>query len=191
MDYSGTAGNSPINYSGVDISPTAYRFVTFCWKLPPRTTGPYSGLTFTFNSISALTSPAGSVKTFSINNTATTPKFCVFYAFQDASDPGYSGGGNAPVKYNTVWINANVSKATNSASLTNTSFNPTNTTNRYGFYNALQSSISPTTGSTTTLTEFMPGLNITNNSTYLYLRIGIPMSIANIEFGSVSARISG
>ena len=187
IDYSGTAGNSGINYSGVVRTATSYKFATFCWKLEARED--YAGLTFTFNSINSLTPLlVGGRNTFSINTVQATDavkdKIRVFYAIQDGSNPSV----NSTVSYNTVWINGNV---TSTATGANTPYNPASTTNRYGNLGGLLSpGVSPTSGSTTTLKVFLQPQLISNSSTYLYLRLGIPMWNTNIQFGSVSATIA-
>jgi hypothetical protein len=187
VDYSTTLGNAGINYSGVDrsgVDRSGYRFVTFCWRLQSRKD--YSGLTFTFNSINNLTPQSSGGKTiFSINTLPTDgakDKIRLYYAIQDALNPG----GNDTEKYNTVWVNGNAATTANG---TNVTYNPTNANLRYGAVNSLLSSISPTNSFTTDVIVFLQPQALSTNSTYLYLRVCIPMWVADVQFGSVSATI--
>jgi len=192
-DYSGYAGNSGINYSGV--ARTGYRFVTFCWKVPPRSGAGYKGLSFTFNSINNLTpATATSISTLGINGTTgVSPRILVFYAFQDVAAPTYVGSVSGGYKYNTYWLNGNIKGSGGTVPNLDAIMykpNPTNSAFTYGYYGCQTAAISPISGSTTTLPVFMPSIVDTNDSSYLYLRIGIPMYNTNIQFGSVSATLS-
>jgi hypothetical protein len=183
-DYSGYVGNAGINYSGVVRTAQSYKFATFCWKLEAR--DDYASLTFTFNSINSLTPLlVGGKSTLSINTVSTDgskDKIRLFYAIQDGLNPNV----NSTTNYNTNWVNGNVVSTATGA---NTPYNPASTTNRYGNLGGLLFSVSPTTGPTTALKVFLQPQLISNSSTYLYLRVGIPMWNTNIQFGSVSATI--
>ena len=187
IDYTTRVGNTGINYSGV--ARTGYRFVTFCWKMPTRTGGGYGGLTFTFNSINSLTPYNTGILTLGINNPLSDvgQQILAFYAFQDAAAPSFVNT-QFESKYNTYWLSGN-NKTAQFAGAGNM-FITNSSQYRYGYYTALKTSISPVSGSTTNLSVVMPLLNTTNNTTYLYLRLGIPMSNTNIQFGSVSATLS-
>jgi len=186
INYIGTAGNSTINYSSIGRTATDYRFVTFCWKLEPRTTTAYKTLKFTFNSINKLTPVYTGYMSLGIND-LDVANILVFYAFQESSQPSVKG------KYNTGWLNANFA-STNAPGANSTSvrYDPVSTVGRYGTVNSQIAAILPnnTTSTTTTLSVFIPTVTPTLAATYLYLRIGVPMSNNNIQFGSVSATLT-
>jgi hypothetical protein len=190
-DYRGYAGNAGINYSGVGrvTTPTDYRYATFCWKLQTNPTS-YKTLKFTFNSINTLSSvSSGGYNILNINNTsALAKKILLFYAFQDASDPSYSGG-SVPVKFNTNWITGNNGAITVNA--TSASYDKNSATNRYGAkFGLISPGFAADNSTTTTGSVYIPTINSLSNPTYLYLRVGIPMNNLNIQFGSVTATIT-
>ena len=186
INYIGTAGNSTINYSSIGRTATDYRFVTFCWKLNPRPTTAYKTLKFTINSINKLTPYYQGYYSLGINDD-NLPNILVFYAFQESSQPSLKG------KYNSGWLNANTpSTISPGANSTSVQYDPNSSVVRYGAVNSQIASISPrlTTSTTTTLSVFVPTVTPTLEATYLYLRIGVPMSNLNIQFGSVSATLT-
>jgi hypothetical protein len=177
LDYTNSLYNSTIDYSGIPAS--GLRFATFCWKLTQKTGTPsyYQNLSFTINSIS---NPSGAPGSLKMNNSLIN----IFYLFQDES-PSNSSRFSSDV-FNSVWIDGNSN--TNEV----TTANYYDITKPYGHYSGLSSSKGGVviTGTTTaTINVFIPLINSVSDSTYLYLRLGIPMDVS-ISFGSVTATIS-
>jgi hypothetical protein len=178
-NYSGSAGNSTINYS--NILSTGLRFASFCWKLP---VGPAARkLTFTINSINIASLSSGRLSI----NTVSVP---LYYCFQDPANPTAYG---SPY-YNTVWINANLISGTQ-ATATNVVPSSTSNVHRFGTIYGGGSSVGngvAITGSagnyTATLPAFIPAWEVTS-PIYLYARVGIPMS-RDARFGAVSVTLT-
>jgi hypothetical protein len=172
INYSSYLNNSSLDYSGVASS--GYRYATFCWKLLSKTSS-YSSLSFTINSISP--TPTKSTGGLLLIN---GKQIQVLYCFQDESNTStYSSS-----VFNSVWIDGN----TNNNGVTSSSFY--NTTNTYGYYGGFNSAVGVTiSSSNANINVFIPSVNPVSNSTYLYLRLAIPMDVS-IGFGSVTATIS-
>jgi hypothetical protein len=193
-DYSGSAGNSTINYSG--ISSTGFRFASFCWKLPIGPTA--TKLMFTINSINIATLSSAKL---AINGSVIP----LYYCFQDPSNPNAYGStivnGQTIRYYNTVWINANLTTGTQ-ATATTVVPSSTSTVNRFGTLYGGGSSLYgggssvgtgvAITGSagnyTATLPAFIPAWEVTT-PIYLYARVGIPMN-KDAQFGAVSVTLT-
>jgi hypothetical protein len=186
-DYSGSAGNSTINYSG--ISSTGFRFASFCWKLPIGPTA--TKLMFTINSINIATLSSAKL---AINGSVIP----LYYCFQDPSNPNAYGStivnGQTIRYYNTVWINANLTTGTQ-ATATTVVPSSTSTVNRFGTLYGGGSSVGTgvaITGSagnyTATLPAFIPAWEVTT-PIYLYARVGIPMN-KDAQFGAVSVTLT-
>jgi hypothetical protein len=164
--------NNTVNYSSV--AQTGYRYATFCWKLGSKTSS-YSNLSFTINSISPTPTKSGAGLLL-INS----KQIKVLYCFQDESNAStYSSS-----VFNSVWIDGN----SNDNGVTSSSFY--NTSNTYGYYGGINSSSGVSiSSSNATVNVFIPSVNPVGSSTYLYLRLVIPMDVS-IGFGSVTATIS-
>jgi hypothetical protein len=180
INYSTYAGNSGRDYSTITSS-TKYRFATFCWKLPTPTS--YANLTFTINSIFALTrvTSTGVIR-------ASGTDMSVFYAFQNAGDPSSFPISNS-TKYNSVWINAN--KGTNPSANGTTFANSYNTVStRFGSLGqgSPNTTANAATG-TATFKVFIPVTSPVPANVYLYLRIGMPLD-KDYRFGSVNATLN-
>jgi hypothetical protein len=161
-----------VNYS--TIPQTGYRFATFCWNLAARSNS-YSRLSFTINSISPTPTKNGAGLLL-INGR----QIQVMYFFQDESqDSTFSSS-----VFNSVWLDGN----SNNNPVTTANF--FDTTNTYGYYGGIDSSRGVTINSNSaTINVFIPPVNPVNSTTYLYLRLAIPMDVS-IGFGSVTATIS-
>jgi hypothetical protein len=171
INYS-TYLNNTFNYS--TISSTGFRFATFCWKLAPRSNS-YSSLSFTINSISPTPTTSGAGLLL-INGR----QIQVLYFFQDESQPSTFSS----TVFNSVWIDGN----SNNNGVTSSTFYDTSRT--YGFYGGIDASKGVVISSNNaTINVFVPSVNPVNNSTYLYLRLAIPMDLS-IGFGNVSATIN-
>ena len=170
IDYKSYTGNSSVNYSGI-LTTSGYRFASFCWKLNDSASS-YKNLSFTINSIFT---PSVNVSNLLLMNGIQLP---IFYAFQDKSTTI-----NNSTTFNSVWINANSN--INPVS----SGNFFNYGNTYGILGGITSAAVTLSGASATINVFVPAINPVNTSTYLYLRIAVPMD-KDIRFGSVSAKIS-
>jgi hypothetical protein len=190
--YSGsftTSSNAYANYSnslyndesGIDystITTIGYRFATFCWKFPTSNTA-FTTMSFTINSSVNNMFYSNGVKI--LMNTNVTP--LIFYAIRDESAPNNYTTNNI----NTVWINAN---SNNPQVGSGNYFDITN--NRYGSLGGFLSISEPATlssGNKATINVFIPGVK-PSSSTYLYLRIGLPMEYNNLSFTTVTAKIT-
>jgi hypothetical protein len=175
LNYTNSLYNSTINYSNIQATTNTFRFATFCWKLGQNLSG-YTNLSFTINSISNASKNIDGLLTMNDR------KIQVLYFFQDESSSTFSSS-----VLNSVWIDGN--------STSNVAANLSNyfdTNNLYGYYNGFNSSKGGVviTGTTTaTINVFIPTNGVNNNTTYLYLRLAIPMDV-NISFGNVTATIS-
>jgi hypothetical protein len=98
---------------------------------------------------------------------------------QDESTTTYSTD-----KMNTVWIDGNDNTVPVGSS---TYYNTANPNGYYGGYSAGNGGVS-ISGTTATINVFIPA-NPISTSTYLYLRLAIPMD-TEIAFGKVTASIS-
>jgi len=165
IDYS-SYGNT-INYS--TISDT-YRFATFAWNIPNKSTA-YSTLSFTIynlQSTSEITLVGGTLK---INNTPLQ----IYYKFEDTNSSTFN-----KTTYNSVWINAN-----SSSNIVNSdTFYDTNSS-----YGTLGGRTNSTYNNDATFSVFIPLIDNTPTTTYLYCRLCLPMS-ENIKFTYISAKIN-
>ena len=172
LNYS-TYLNNTFDYSGISTTPGTFRFATFCWKLEEKISG-YLNLSFTINSISNASKNGDGLLTMNGR------QIQVLYFFQDESQPSTF----SQSVFNSVWIDGN---STSNISVSSITYFETG--NQYGYYNGLNSSkgvvLTPTTA---TINVFIP-TNGVNNTTYLYLRLAIPMDVS-ISFGNVTATIS-
>jgi hypothetical protein len=172
LDYTNSLYNSTIDYSGIPAS--GLRFATFCWKLGEKISG-YSNLSFTINSIFSPSKNGDGLLT--MNNR----QIQALYFFQDESSSIFSSS-----VFNSVWIDGN-STSNIGANLSNYF----DTDNPYSYYNGIdtrQGKGVVISGTTATINVFIP-TNGVNNTTYLYLRLAIPMDVS-ISFGNVTATIS-
>jgi hypothetical protein len=170
IDYSNYLNNT-INYSS--ISRNGYRFASFCWKLSSRSNS-YSNLSFTINNISPIPTKTGA-GLLQINGR----QIQVLYCFQDENQPSVFSSN----VFNSVWIDGN----NNINGVTSSSF--FDITKKYGYYGGITSSGVIINSNTATINVFIPSVNPVGSSTYLYLRLAIPMDVS-IGFGSVSASIN-
>jgi hypothetical protein len=170
-NYNSYLYNSGIDYS--QISASGFRFATFCWKIVQKSGGGvYFNLSFTINSISPTpTNPAPGLLLIGGR------QIQLLYFFQDQSQPSTFSS----TVFNSVWIDGNK----NTESVDSSNF--FNTNNPYGYYGGFTSS--SINDNNATINVFIPGINTVSNSTYLYLRLAIPMDIS-ISFGNVTATIS-
>jgi hypothetical protein len=177
LNYTNSLYNTGIDYSDIQATLGTFRFATFCWKLGQNSSG-YSNLSFTINSIYNPTKNIDGLLTMNGR------QIQVLYFFQDESQ---SSTFSSSV-LNSVWIDGN-STSNVAANLSN--YFDTNTNNRYGYYNGFNSSKEGVviSGTTATINVFIPPNGVNNNTTYLYLRLAIPMDVS-ISFGNVSATIS-
>jgi len=171
INYS-TYLNNTFNYS--TISSTGFRFATFCWKLAPRSNS-YSTLSFTINSISP-TPTLNGAGLLQINSR----QIQVLYFFQDESQSSTFSS----TVFNSIWIDGN----NNNNGVTSSTFY--DTSKPYGYYGGIDASRGvQISSSNATINVFVPSVNPVNNTTYLYLRLVIPMDIS-IGFGNVTATIN-
>jgi hypothetical protein len=171
IDYSNYLNNTNINYSSVSRS--GYRFASFCWKLSPRSNS-YSSLSFTINSISPTPTKSGS-GLLQINSR----QIQVLYCFQDETQLSTFSTN----VLNSVWIDGN----NNDNGVTSSTF--FDTTKPYGYYGGIASAGVTISSNNATVNVFIPSVNPVGSSTYLYLRLAIPMDVS-IGFGSVTASIN-
>jgi hypothetical protein len=173
INYS-TYLHNTLNYSGISSATGEIRFATFCWKLSQRSNS-YSNLSFTINSITP-TPTTNSSGLLLINSR----RIQVLYFFQDESQTSTFSS----TVFNSVWIDGN----SNNNGVGSTNFY--NTINTYGYYGGIDSAKGVViSGTNATINVFIPTINPVNNTTYLYLRLAIPMDVS-ISFGNVSATIS-
>jgi len=163
--------NNTVNYSSVARS--GYRFASFCWKLSTRNNS-YSSLSFTIHSISPTPAKSGA-GLLQINSR----QIQVLYCFQDESQPSTFSTNI----FNSVWIDGN----NNDNGVTSSTF--FDTSKPYGYYGGIASSGVIINSNNATINVFVPSVNPVGNSTYLYLRLAIPMDVS-IGFGSISVAIS-
>jgi hypothetical protein len=169
LNYSNYLNNSLVNYSA--ISPSGYRYASFCWKLA-STTSSYSKLSFTINSISPSPSKNDS-GLLMINNR----RIQVLYLLQDENASTFSSS-----IFNSIWIDGNSNS------------NPVNSSNYFetanpnGYYGGISNNGVTISGNSANINVFIPSLPVSNAS-YLYLRLVIPMDVS-IGFGSVTAMIN-
>ena len=176
QNYSSSLNNTGIDYSTISTAAGSYRFATFCWKFP-NTTSSFTGLSFTLNSTSTFYNQGTKIQMNVSGGRRIDP--LIFYAIRDTEND-YSEN-----SLNTVWINANSN--TNMAGAA-TYFDTTNNTyGSLGGFLAVTSPANASTGTTGTINVFIPG-RPPSNSTYLYLRIGLPMN-ENVNFTSVKTDI--
>ena len=109
-------------------------------------------------------------------------KIRLFYAIQDVLNPNV----NSTTNYNTNWIDGNA-VAGASTNGTSSAYNPASATNRYGNLGGLMDPVTAVANPSASVKVFIKGQLDSNSSTYLYLRVGIPMWNTDIQFGSVSA----
>ena len=183
IDYSGYAGNAGLNYSTILNTAGAYRFATFCWKLPALTKA-LTNLIFTINSIYNLNSvDAGVIQSNGEN-------MSIFYAFQNADNPSSFPSSNSRI-YNSAWINANLA-TTIGANATTFANSYNNVRTRFGSLGQLSldttppNSDVPIASGTATFNVFIPVTSPIPANVYLYLRIGLPLN-KDCRFGSVRA----
>jgi hypothetical protein len=175
INYS-TYLHNTFDYSGIQANSGTFRFATFCWKLGQNLSG-YTNLSFTINSI------YNASKNIDGLLTMNGRQIQVLYFFQDESQPSTFSSS----VLNSVWIDGN--STSNLAANLSTYFD---TNNLYGYYNGFNSSkggVVITGTNTATINVFIPTNGVNNNTTYLYLRLAIPMDV-NISFGNVTATIS-
>jgi hypothetical protein len=173
LNYS-TYLHNTLNYSGISSATGQFRFATFCWKLTSRSNS-YSNLSFTINSITP--TPTTNAAGLLLMNSR---QIQVLYFFQDETQTSTFSS----TVFNSVWIDGNSN--TNQVN----SGNFYNTINTYGYYGGFVSAKGVViSGTNATINVFIPTINPVNNTTYLYLRLAIPMDVS-ISFGNVSATIS-
>ena len=173
LNYNGTYFNAALTTSQIDLTTNLatgnsdYRYATFAWKCK-NSFHNYFNAQFNVN---------GVVSDMDISGVR------MFYRVEDASSPTISAANN-----NTIWINANgIDNVINQGNYYNTSY-----TSLGGKNTAL------TTNSTTfnyptpsiyTINVLIPGLVISTDNTYIYFRIGFPMS-NSVSFTNVTAILS-
>ena len=121
IDYSSYAGNTGINYSGLDISSSAYRYMTFKWvwsntNIPVKNIAvQINGLTLSGVSIKQKIDGVGYVID---NGTINGQELKLYYRIEgnNIQDPTNIENSKTPAtgasSISTVWINANVDKDT-------------------------------------------------------------------------------
>ena len=170
INYSSYLHNT-YNYS--TIPDDKIRFASFCWQIPESTVS-YTSLFFTINSNGSQFKNYNASK-IQVNNT----DLLMFYAIRDTSTSTYNDQ-----NINTVWINANKNDSKVNSS------NYFLTDNTYGNLGGLLSITTPDTNSSSnsfTISVFVPAVK-TSSSTYLYFRIGCPMT-TSLSFNNVSSSI--
>ena len=173
LDYTtlkyGNTNTNTLNYSGITATAGTYRYATFAWKIPSNTATSYCSVKFTINSPSS--SPAYSSNVASIGG----ENIKLFYRIEDATNSASLAVGSS---ISTNWIDAN--------SKTGNAVNASNYTNPGSYAPYYGVTITGTTNGTS-YSVFIPATSWTG-STYLYCRIGLPMSQA-FSFTSISANL--
>ena len=171
IDYRSYLHNT-YNYS--TITQTETRFASFCWQIP-ESSNSYVSLYFTINSNVASQFKNNNGAKIQVNNT----DLLMFYAIRDTSTSTYNNE-----KINTVWINAN----SNESPVLSTNYFLNK--NNYGNLGGLLSITTPDNNSSSnsiTISVFVPAVK-TSCSTYLYFRIGCPMT-TSFSFNNISSTI--
>jgi len=112
-----------------------------------------------------------------------TRQIQVLYFFQDQSQPSTFSSS----VFNSVWIDGN----NNNNTVDSNNFFITSNNNYGGIDTRVGKGvvISGSNNNNATINVFIPTINPVNNTTYLYLRLAIPMDVS-ISFGNVTATIS-
>ena len=169
--YTQTALNT-VNYSG--IVATGYRYATYCWSVTALGgITQYSALTFTLFS----TSPTPAI----VTNSAYVggQKMLLYYRFEDSASPVPTTADSL----SSIWLDANTQGATVTSG---NFFNPTdNSATRPGLILDPVNSGGNTTFTVAVPKPFQAGLG----TVYLYLRVGLPMSV-NFSYSYVSATLT-
>jgi len=160
-----------VNYSA--IATTGYRYATFAWNITSNLTN-YTGLTFTFNSVS----PAMTVST----NLAYISSALVqlYYRIEDSNSIVPTN----LASFTTSWIDGNTTAGTPAGS--GNYYLPTDLTQ------ALNYGLTSVTGGTSPVFTVKVPAALTvsaNNRFRLYCRVGFPMSV-QAKFDYVSASMS-
>lgn len=149
-----------VDYSGVGT--TGYRYATYCWSVEPLMgVAQYSALTFEL--ISTLPTPT-------IMNHAAfvgSEKLLLYYRFEDSHSPEPTNADSL----SSIWIDGNTQGTTVTSG---NFFNPSdNSATRPGLILDPVNSVGNTTFTVSVPKPFQTGVG----TVYLYLRIGLPMSI--------------
>lgn len=162
-----------VNYAG--IAATGYRYATYCWSVTPIVSGTaqYSALSFTLAGVS----PSPTITSGSAF--VSSQKLLLFYRFEDSSAPSPTDANNL----SSIWLDANTQGATVTSG---NFFNPTdNSANRPGL---IADPVNVGGGTTFTVAVPKP-FQAGSGTVYLYLRVGLPMSVA-FEFVTASATLT-
>ena len=173
VDYS-TYLNNSVNYSG--IGTTGYRYATFAWKCATNASN-YSKITFAIN---GFTQPITTPATIPQSGSQTMQ---MFYRIEDAANPSTSSSNFSAAYRNTTWLN-----------VYGEGVNPVLSANYHlysNIYSAQNTSLTNTYSSNTLTTYVLtPSFAIgSSDNVYIYLRIGLPMTI-NLGFSYVTAALS-
>jgi hypothetical protein len=176
--YSPNNKNS-LNYSLISSVPGVYRFATFCWKCSEKLSN-YTKIAFAMNGLQQ-----------SVTNVETTPSvynvpILFYYRLEDYNNPNVENFNTAYT--NTLWINAN-STINNMTSANYCNLNSSEYISGT-LLGGKNSSIANTfQNNVLTINASVPSFTITTgNNVYIYLRVGLPMSV-NINFTHVTCSL--
>ena len=177
------SGSGQFNYS--TISSSGYRYVTFAWKVDTALSGSngYLNISLSGNNLNV-------VNTLLYANSGGTNKILIYYRVEDTDALITFTSNNS----STYWVNANENATdplTNNGSVSASNYF-TVPANKYPYY----SSPTITQPATTIIKTALPfplstsTTGLTSGKIYIYVRIGLPMNIANVYLTNVQAYLS-
>jgi hypothetical protein len=174
---SGSVLQNTLDYT--NIGTTGYRFMTFAWKVSPTLSGSNTKLNISF-------SGSPSIVNSLLYADSGTNKILVYYRVEDTAAISSFTPNNA----STYWISAN-DNATDS-----TNNGPVSGSNYYTVPGNNKPYYSPPTISSGLITAGLPialstnTTGLTNGNIYIYVRIGLPMSVSSCYISSIQAYLS-
>jgi len=174
---SGSVLQNTLDYT--NIGTTGYRYMTFAWKVSPTLSGSNTKLNIAF-------SGSLSIVNSLLYADSGTNKVQVYYRVEDTAAISSFTSNNA----STYWISAN-DNATDS-----TNNGPVSGSNYYVIPGNNKPYYSPPTISSGLITTGLPialstnTTGLTNGNIYIYVRIGLPMSVSSCYISSIQAYLS-
>lgn len=176
--YSPEKKNS-LNYSLISSDQGVYRFATFCWRCSEKSSN-YTKIAFAINGLQGHVTNVDNIPLVS------NEPILFYYRLEDYNNPNEENFNTAYT--NTLWINAN-STINNMTSANYCNLNSSEYTSGT-LLGGKNSSIANTfQNNVLTINASVPSFTITTvNNVYIYLRVGLPMSV-NANFTHVTCSL--